>query len=149
MYGENPYTYHLGKVVEVLERFKVTDPDILAAGWLHDILEDTPTTVEDLWDEFGFSVSALVDAVTDGEGGSRKERKARPYALIPRIPGAIFLKLADRIANLEASLDEGHDRLRKMYTKEHPGFREALYDGETALKMWEHLDRIFDPVGVR
>ena len=142
-YGNEPYTYHLGKVVEVLRRFDIDDPDLLAAGWLHDTLEDTPVEVDDLRNQFNDRVAALVDAVTDGQGATRKDRKQRPYRLIPRTPGAVYLKLADRIANLEASLDEGHDRLLKRYAHEHWDFHKRLFDGVTALPMWEHLDNIF------
>lgn len=141
-YGENPYTYHLEQVVLVLKRFNVTDPDILAAGWLHDSLEDTPTTKQDLVDKFGTRIADLVDAVTDGEGETRELRKARPYQLIPTVEGAAQLKLADRIANLEASLREGHDRLLKRYAKEHAKFTKALYDGQN-LNMWRRLQEIF------
>lgn len=141
-YGENPYTYHLEQVVLVLKRFDITDPDIIAAGWLHDSLEDTPTTKQDLVDRFGTRIADLVDAVTDGEGETRELRKARPYRLIPTVKGAAQLKLADRIANLEASLREGHDRLLKRYAKEHAKFVKALYDGEN-LDMWQRLQEIF------
>ena len=144
MYGDQPYTYHLGKVVDVLVRFKHEDPALLAAGWLHDTLEDTSATFDDIQDEFGFEIAALVDAVTDGPGSSRAERKIRPYNMIPKCPGAVILKLADRIANIEASLDEGHDRLLKRYAKEHPSFHAALFDGRLAMDMWEHLDKIFE-----
>ena len=143
MYGENPYTYHLEKVVNVLLRFNITDPNILAAGWLHDSLEDTATTKEDLVENFGQRIADLVDAVTDGEGATRELRKARPYGLIPTVPGAVQLKLADRIANLEASIDEGHDRLLKRYAVEHTKFIESLYDGGN-LNMWGRLDEIFE-----
>ena len=142
MYGENPYTYHLEKVVNVLLRFNIQDPDMLAAGWLHDSLEDTATTKEDLVQHFGQRVADLVDAVTDGEGDTRELRKARPYSLIPNVCGAAVLKLADRIANLEASIDEGHDRLLKRYAVEHTKFTESLYNGGN-LEMWGRLEEIF------
>lgn len=144
--SEKPYTYHLEKVVGVLRRFGIEDMDILSAGWLHDILEDTETTFENLMDEFGSRVATLVDAVTDGPGPTRTQRKLRPYRLIPLCPGALELKLADRIANLEASLDEGHTRLLERYAKEHVGFLGALFDG-TCLPMWDHLAGLFEKGG--
>jgi len=140
--SDKPYSYHLEKVVLVLKRFGIETPEILAAGWLHDALEDTDVTLEDITENFGIEVARLVDAVTDGEGATRSERKARPYRLIPTCPGAVCLKLADRIANLEASISEGHDRLLRRYASEHPAFMSALYNGSCPA-MWMYLDHLF------
>jgi len=78
-------------------------------------------------------VAALVDAVSDGQGANRKERKERPYALIPTVPDAILLKLADRIANLENGY-ASESNLIAMYTKEQPYFEERLYNAEKVEK---------------
>lgn len=144
--SDKPYTYHLEQVVNVLKRFGINDPEILAAGWLHDAIEDTDTTAENLRFLFGSRIADLVDAVTDGPGQTRELRKARPYRLIPQCPGAVALKLADRIANLEASIDEGHTRLLGRYAREHEGLLEAIYDG-TCLPMWRHLASLFKKNG--
>ena len=143
---DKPYTYHLERVVAVLQRFGIEDENLLAAGWLHDIIEDTKTTAKDLHQEFGPRVAALVDAVTDGLGETREARKQRPYSLIPKVPDAVCLKLADRIANLEASIDEGHKRLLDRYAQEHTGFVAALYCG-SYLPMWEYLAQLFEKHG--
>lgn len=126
-YGDLPYQVHLDHVAGVMQRFGVTDPDIVAACFLHDALEDTEATPKVLVTLTNERVAALVDAVTDGKGSNRKERKERPYALIPTVPDSILLKLADRIANLE----NGHaneSSLVGMYQKEHAEFEARLYD---------------------
>lgn len=44
-YGEHPYSYHLSQVSQLLAEFGYAgDEAIAAAGWLHDTLEDTPTS---------------------------------------------------------------------------------------------------------
>lgn len=126
-YGDKPYLDHLDDVVGVLSRFGVDSLDILMAGYLHDTLEDTHLTKDRLANEFGQRVADLVDACTDGAGKNRKARKERPFLLIPKTHGALAVKLADRIANIE-SAKGGNPGLLKMYRKENPVFRQRLYD---------------------
>jgi len=142
-YGTKPYHVHLDAVVEVLRRFGHRDLETLAAGYLHDVLEDTETEFHALSREFGEVVAALVDACTDGAGANRAERKERPYRLIPKTPGALLVKLADRIANVEASRESG-SRLLSMYRKEHPEFERRLRGPSAAEPMWAHLGSILE-----
>lgn len=126
-YGDLPYEVHLDHVVGVLRRFGVTDPNLLAAGYLHDAQEDTEATKNLIAAFTNDRVADLVDAISDGEGKNRKERKERPYTLIPQVKDAVILKLADRIANLE----NGHaneSNLVSMYRKEQPEFEMRLFD---------------------
>ena len=132
-YGDHPYEVHLDHVVGVLRRFGVEDTDLLAAGYLHDVVEDTEATTKIVELFTNERVAELVDAISDGEGRNRKERKERPYRLIPTVEDAIILKLSDRIANLE----NGHaneSSLVGMYRKEQPYFEERLYDKERVMK---------------
>lgn len=141
-YGETePYVLHLSSVVEVLQRFNVTDESILVAGWLHDVVEDTPMKVETLGMIFGEAVSKLVYAVTNESGKNRKERHDKTYPKMIGNPDAIRLKLADRIANVEYSLENKSKQL-EMYKKEYSGFREKLFDEthKELASMWRHLD---------
>lgn len=143
-YGKLPYSHHLESVVGVLERFGISDPELLAAGALHDILEDVPeVSFGGLAGKFGQEVAELVLAVTDEPGKSRDERHARTYPKIREKKLAILIKLADRIANVEHSL-EAKDPKLTMYRKEHRGFKCALYDDQCtpALRMWELLDQL-------
>lgn len=139
MYGVLPYTHHLQDVERVLREFGVTDVDMLAAAWLHDIVEDTDVKLRDVEENFGPNIARLVGAVTSEEGPNRKTRNALTYPKI-RDAGedAVQLKLADRIANVRnggASVE--------MYRKEYRDFRHALrYDGTQASPMWGELDRL-------
>ena len=143
--GDHPYLDHLDHTVTVLERFEVTDPEVLAAGYLHDALEDTGLTAEDMAKATTPRVAAIADALTDGPGKNRRERKVRPYGLIPKRHGALEVKLADRIANVETAFATGNRRY-KMYLKELPAIRERLRLTENEpphlARMWEHLERL-------
>lgn len=135
-YGERPYTVHLAAVREVLSWAGFDDAHPLAAAaWLHDVVEDTGVSREEVRERFGEEVASLVWAVT-GVGGSRKERNLDAYSKIRALPQAAILKLADRIANVEASATVP-DKLA-MYRREHPGFEEAL-SGLGTPPLWERL----------
>ena len=142
-YGDAPYMVHLAAVVAVMERFGITDADVLAAGWLHDTIEDTDLTREAVVDAVGERAAAMVDAVADGPGDNRAERKARPYQMIPQTPGAVLVKLADRIANVE-SAQASRPGLLKMYRREHLAFRQKLRQDGEAEEMWAHLDALLE-----
>lgn len=135
-YGDHPYTVHLAQVRAVLSDFEYNGALGLAA-WLHDVVEDTSTSVAEITDRFGAEVAALVWAVT-GVGHNRKERSASAYAKIRALPEAAILKLADRIANVEASAQRP-DKLQ-MYQQEAPAFAKAL-EGLGDARMWARLGR--------
>jgi (p)ppGpp synthase/HD superfamily hydrolase len=137
-YGKQPYTVHLVAVREVLRWAGFEDGHPLAiAAWLHDTVEDTGATREDVAARFGDDVAALVWAVT-GIGKNRKERNEDAYAKIRAYPPAATLKLADRIANVEASANVP-DKLA-MYRNEWPAFRAAL-EGIGLPPFWERLEK--------
>lgn len=141
MYGGMPYFCHLESVVSVLKRYGYTyDDEIIAAGYLHDIVEDCSISVKEISEKFGSRVSELVDAVTDGEGKNRKERKLRSHKLISETKDAIIIKLADMIANVENCIRYENIGLGKMYKKEYPHFADVLRRDGEAKEMWERLD---------
>jgi hypothetical protein len=142
-YGGKPYVTHLEAVRAVLKDFGF-DGDYGVAAWLHDVLEDTKTSLADLEHRFGSPVTCLVYAVT-GVGKNRKERNECAYLRMAANPGAIILKLADRIANSEDSV-KSNPKLLEMYRKEYPKFKDRLAplcssNPQVAL-MWERLDKV-------
>jgi hypothetical protein len=117
------------------------------AAWLHDIIEDTSVTYDDVQREMGNEIAALVFAVTNEAGANRRERHEKTYPKIKAHPEAIILKLADRIANTEQSVRQffSHD-IFGMYLKEWAGFRSKLYTPGVADAMWDYLDHLMsDP----
>jgi len=138
-YANGPYVAHLDAVVDVLKEFGHFDQALLDAAYLHDVLEDTDTDAGDLCNWFYAETIELVVAVTDQPGRNRAERHAATYPRIAANPKAVTLKLADRIANVRASIKMvGHGA---MYGDEYPAFKAAL-QGEHHGAMWRELDRL-------
>ena len=150
-YGDKPYVAHLSAVRAVLSDFGF-EGDLGVAAWLHDVLEDTPTTAAQLELMFGSAVTRLVFAVT-GQGRNRKERNEDVYNKLGDFPMAVVLKLADRIANAETSAKD-NPKLHAMYCKEYPDFRRKLrlasffagnlpgIDAKVVESMWARLDKV-------
>ena len=79
----------------------IEDVHVLAAALLHDTIEDTGTTAEELLEAFGETIAGLVLEVTDDKKLSKVERKQLQVAHAPHLsPGAKLVKLADKICNL-------------------------------------------------
>jgi len=145
MYGKQPYKVHLEHVHEVMMRYRRTHEDLLLlmGSWLHDALEDTPTSKTELKKNFGEEIADMVFRVTDEPGADRAEKKRKTYPKIRGHKDATILKLCDRIANVEASSNVP-EKL-KMYWDEHREFSEALRVEPFEIilaKLWEHLDQL-------
>lgn len=143
-YGEHPYSYHLAQVSQVLSEFGyLGDEAMAAAGWLHDVLEDTETTYSMLASEFGNEVADIVFAVTIEPGENRVDRFRKTALKIQSNKKALIVKLADRIANTEASL-QNNPKLYKMYLKEFPLFKQLLYNSHDVelMPMWNRLENL-------
>lgn len=120
-YCIHPYHKHLADVYNILLEFEVQNINLLAASWLHDIIEDTDVTYYELKLHFGKSIADLVYSVTDEPGRNRKERHEKTYPKIAIWSSAKILKSADRLANVRYSYKIGGNKL-KMYKSEHDTF---------------------------
>lgn len=100
--GASPYINHPVAVAELLARVGgVTDPVTLVAAVLHDTVEDTETTLEELEAHFGPEVSAVVAELTDDKALPKSERKRLQVAHAPAASArAKLVKLADKICNV-------------------------------------------------
>jgi guanosine-3',5'-bis(diphosphate) 3'-pyrophosphohydrolase len=102
-----PYINHLTEVAALLaEATGGDDVVLLMGGLLHDTLEDTDATRDDLAERFGPEVAALVAEVTDDKSLPRQERKRLQ---VEKTPGksrrAKLLKIADKTSNLRSLVD--------------------------------------------
>ncbi len=77
-YDIYPYGYHIRQVVKIAEELGY-DGSIVVASALHDTLEDTELSYNDLKKAFGEEVAEIVYCVTDELGRKRKERKEKTY----------------------------------------------------------------------
>lgn len=140
-----PYSAHCGMVVGVLKRFGMNDDEMLCAAHLHDTIEDTTMSYNDIRKEHGEGVAELVFAVSSELGRNRKERNAKTYPKIRASERATILKLADRIANVEFGTANGGKV--QMYAEEFPEFFKGIWvepktetsDSQVLTRMWAHL----------
>jgi GTP diphosphokinase / guanosine-3',5'-bis(diphosphate) 3'-diphosphatase len=99
---EIPYVNHPIEVAELLWRVGgVRSVSVLAAAILHDTLEDTDATPEELDREFGAEVRRLVEEVTDDKSLPKQRRKELQVEHAPhKSAGAKAVKLGDKICNV-------------------------------------------------
>jgi len=97
-----PYINHPIEVARLIASVGgVSDIDVLRAAVLHDTIEDTETTGDELEARFGPRVRGLVEEVTDDKRLPKQERKNRQVAHAREIsPGAKLIKLGDKISNV-------------------------------------------------
>jgi guanosine-3',5'-bis(diphosphate) 3'-pyrophosphohydrolase len=146
IYRDKFYTCHLEQVESVLIRFDCCSFRMRAAAWLHGTVEKSGVTMNDINREFPGFVASMVDAVTNARGKTREERNSATFSRIKERGGmAIVLKLADRIANVEAAISS-NDMALSMYEREYSQFRDTLHEPGMADAMWEHLDAL-DEIG--
>jgi guanosine-3',5'-bis(diphosphate) 3'-pyrophosphohydrolase len=98
----SPYINHPIEVAEILARVAgVSDVRVLQAAVLHDTLEDTNTSPDELEREFGSTVRKLVEEVTDDKTLRKETRKQVQIEHAPHLsPHAKLIKLADKICNV-------------------------------------------------
>jgi (p)ppGpp synthase/HD superfamily hydrolase len=97
-----PYINHLTEVAALLaEATDGEDHVLVMGGLLHDTIEDTDTTFDDLAERFGADVAALVAEVTDDKSLPKAERKRLQVEnTAHKSPRAKLLKIADKTSNL-------------------------------------------------
>ncbi|MBF0289827.1 MAG: bifunctional (p)ppGpp synthetase/guanosine-3',5'-bis(diphosphate) 3'-pyrophosphohydrolase [SAR324 cluster bacterium] len=100
--GQTPYINHPIEVAEVLwVEGKVRDPRLIAAAILHDTIEDTETTPDELRGLFGQKILSWVQEVTDDKSLSKAKRKHMQVIHAPTASkGAKQIKIADKICNI-------------------------------------------------
>ncbi len=81
---------------------QVEDVEVLIAAVLHDVLEDTPTTAEEVSARFGARVCRLVEALSDDKALPRKRRRELTLQELPACEGLVkVIKLADLSSNIK------------------------------------------------
>jgi (p)ppGpp synthase/HD superfamily hydrolase len=142
-YGEQPYVVHLDAVA-ALARPYGSEAERIA--YLHDVVEDTKITLDDLRRQFGPSVADHVALLTDEPGPDRAARKVRSHAKLaavaPDFHLALIVKAADRLANLRESVRTANQTMLAKYRGEHPAFRAAAYRAGLCDDLWREIDEI-------
>jgi hypothetical protein len=134
-YSNQPYQVHLQSVAALVAGVS-DDEEAIAAAWLHDTVEDTPATLEDIEENFGQSVAELVEELTDVSkpgDGNRAKRKAIDRSYIAQAsPRAKTVKLADLIDNCR-DITKHDKRFAKVYLLEMGALLDVLGDGNETL----------------
>jgi (p)ppGpp synthase/HD superfamily hydrolase len=118
-----PYVEHLLEVLCVLvEAVGTTDLDVLRVAVLHDVVEDTECSLEEVRDRFGDRVAGLVDWVTKpapSPSQTREEARAAYLARLRSAPDdALLVKLADRLSNVQRLDTHPRPEKRRSYYRE-------------------------------
>lgn len=109
--GPLPYVTHLFSVALLVAEDGASD-DVVIATLLHDTLEDTQTTREEIVENFNEHVAGLVESVSEikeenGKTFDWKERKTNYLALMERISDeALLIAIADKVDNVESKIEE-------------------------------------------
>lgn len=118
----SPYINHPLALANVLAtEGGIDNPDVICAALLHDTIEDTNTTADELTTHFGPKVTSIVLEVTDDKSLDKAVRKEEQVRHAPHIsPEAKLVKLADKICNLRDILasppaDWSADRKRAYF----------------------------------
>jgi len=141
-YTGEDYIHHPVQVANIIYSRGYPD-EMLAAAYLHDVVEDTQVTIELIKKEFGKCIATLVAGLTDiskPEDGNRAVRKEIDRQHTARqSPACKTIKLADLISNSKSILQ--HDKeFAKVYLKEKQLLLEVLKEGDVDL--WNTANEI-------
>lgn len=134
-YSGYPYIEHC-EAAACLLALATGDPEVVAAGWLHDVLEDTDCTAMKVENDCGVRVYTLVEEVTDisrPEDGNRAARKAVDRAHLSQAShDGKSIKLADMIDNTQSIVSWDPDFAR-VYLVEMGSLLPDLWEGNSRL----------------
>jgi guanosine-3',5'-bis(diphosphate) 3'-pyrophosphohydrolase len=135
-YTFEPYIVHPEEVAGIVAEYGGT-PEMIAAAWLHDTVEDTGVTSELIRSEFGDEVATLVGWLTDvsrPDHGNRAARKAVDRAHTAAAPAeAQTIKFADLICNTRSIVE--HDaKFAATYLAEKRELLKVMTKGDSRLR---------------
>ncbi|MGY8663293.1 HD domain-containing protein [Bradyrhizobium sp. UFLA05-109] len=144
--GNEPYINHLAEVANLLATATDgADAELVAAGWLHDTIEDTDTTREELAEKFSHRVASLVAECTDDMSLPKAERRRRQVMDAPKkSAGAKLIKIADKISNIGARIHAEPSAEEREDLVDYTRWAEQVVAGCRGGSPW--LDTKFDDV---
>ncbi|WP_314948455.1 HD domain-containing protein [Bradyrhizobium cosmicum] len=142
--GNEPYINHLAEVANLLATATDgADAELVAAGWLHDSIEDTDTTREELAQRFSERVASLVVECTDDMSLPKAERRQKQIEDAPhKSPGAKLIKIADKVSNIGARIQSDPTTAERDDFADYAGWAEQVVAGCRGGNAW--LDTKFD-----
>jgi (p)ppGpp synthase/HD superfamily hydrolase len=103
-----PYINHLAEVAALVAKTRSeSDPEIVAAAYLHDCVEDGHAAPDEIEELFGARVRCLVEELTDDMSLAEAERKLRQVEHVATLSApARLIKLADKVSNVHEIADD-------------------------------------------
>lgn len=142
-YNGDPYIYHPARVAGRVGLLKYATEEMVAAAYLHDVLEDTDVRPAVIEQTFGSEVLKLVLGLTNPSKGSKAPRPERKMMdrqwLSAQSTQVKLIKLLDRIDNLR-EMSGAEDSFRKVYASESLLLASAIGDADAELR--EELERL-------
>ena len=112
---KTPYWHHLRQVVQNLQKLGIKNQDVLAAGWLHDTIEDTDTDFDDIKELFGKKTAQIVAQVTKDTRIPQKQREKNYLTQLKKASWeAKVVKLCDILANIADMENSGFSKSKKV-----------------------------------
>ena len=141
---EQPYINHPLEVLNLLINVgKIEDYNVLIAAVLHDTIEDTETTKEEITELFGADVCEMVLEVTDDKSLPKAERKQKQIEHAPHLSrGARYIKLGDKISNIRDVSENPPDGWSDERRLEYVEWGEKVIGGLRGVN--ENLENYFD-----
>ena len=104
--SSEPYIEHPKRVAMLLKEAGFPE-EVVIAGYLHDVVEDTPITIEDIRDQFGEKVAEIVAYHTEDKTLSWEERKQHTINAFKTAPYYVqALIIADKLDNLQSVVEQ-------------------------------------------
>jgi guanosine-3',5'-bis(diphosphate) 3'-pyrophosphohydrolase len=147
--GNEPYINHLAEVANLLSAAtEGADAELVAAGWLHDTIEDTETTREELEQKFSGRVASLVVECTDDMSLPKAERRRLQVVNAShKSPSARLIKIADKISNIGARILPKPSAEERADLLDYTNWAEQVVAGCRGGNAW--LDDTFDKTVAR
>ena len=142
--GSEPYINHLAEVANLIAAATDgADAELVAAAWLHDSIEDTETTREELAQRFSERVASLVVECTDDMSLPKSERRRLQVVDAPhKSAGAKLIKIADKISNIRARILPDPSAEERADLADYTDWAEQVVAGCRSGNAW--LDKTFD-----
>lgn len=148
LYDGKPYTHHLRTVARNAMKYADLVPEsqlgnILGACWTHDVIEDCRQTYNDVLKATNETIAEITYALTNEKGKNRKQRANQAYYQgIRDTPYATFVKICDRLANVQYSV-ETSSPMTEAYLREQEMFDSMLRTIEYE-PMWKELENLLN-----
>jgi len=142
-YGVHPYFQHLQNLNNLIDKFCDILPKefilkLKTTAYLHDVIEDTKHDRDFLEKEFNKEIANIVFVVTN------ESSKKVPYEKIKKSEIAVYLKMIDRISNMEQCLlNDSFNRHKQKYILQYPDFKKYLFSSDHPKELWNCLDELY------